>query len=118
MKRNQSGMTLLGFLLVLVVVGFAAFIAMRLFPMYQEFYAVKSSLKGVAAEPGVSDMDPAKIQDLFFRRLYINYSESVKPSHVKIERMDGGWHPKRLNIQRIKFCWPNIVRPLRALEFA
>ena len=45
----------------------------------------------VAAEPGVSDMDPAKIQDLFFRRLYINYSESVKPSHVKIERMDGGW---------------------------
>ena len=39
----------------------------------------------------LQDMDPAKIQDLFFRRLYINYSESVKPSHVKIERMDGGW---------------------------
>ena len=91
MKRKQSGMTLLSFVMVLAVVGFAAYIAMRLFPMYQEFYAVKSSLKGVAAEPGVSDMDPAKIQDLFFRRLYINYSESVKPSHVKIERMDGGW---------------------------
>ena len=94
MKRNQSGMTLLGFLLVLVVVGFAAFIAMRLFPMYQEFYAVKSSLKGVAAEPGVSDMDPAKIQDLFFRRLYINYSENVKAENVKIERIDGGWNMK------------------------
>ena len=94
MKRNQSGMTLLGFLLVLVVVGFAAFIGMKLFPMYQEFYAVKSSLKGVAAEPGVSDMDPAKIQDLFFRRLYINYSENVKPGNVKIERIDGGWNMK------------------------
>jgi len=91
MKRNQGGMTLLGFLMVLVVVGFAAFIAMRLFPMYQEYYAVKSSLKGLATEPGVSDMDPAKIQDLFFRRLYINYSQNVKPSNVKIERMDGGW---------------------------
>ena len=91
MKRNQSGMTLLGFLLVLVVVGFAAFIAMRLFPMYQEFYAVKSSLKGVAAEPGVSDMDPAKIQDLFFRRLYISYSENVKPANVKFDRRDNGW---------------------------
>lgn len=91
MKRNQGGMTLLGFLLVLVVVGFAAFIAMRLFPMYQEYYAVKSSLKGLAGEPGVSDMDPAKIQDLFFRRLYINYSQNVKPSNIKIERMDGGW---------------------------
>ncbi|MFT3667986.1 MAG: DUF4845 domain-containing protein [Pseudoxanthomonas sp.] len=91
MKRNQGGMTLLGFLLVLVVVGFAAFIAMRLFPMYQEFYAVKSSLKRVASEPGVSDMDPAKIQDLFFRNLYINYSENVKPGNIQIERLDGGW---------------------------
>ncbi|KRA44512.1 DUF4845 domain-containing protein [Pseudoxanthomonas sp. Root630] len=91
MKRNQGGMTLLGFLMVLVVVGFAAFIAMRLFPMYQEFYSVKSALKGLSNEAGVSDMDPAKIQDLFFRRLYINYSENVKPANVKIERMDGGW---------------------------
>lgn len=92
MKRNQGGMTLLGFLMVLMVVGFAAFIAMRLFPMYQEYYSVKSALKGLSAEPGVSDMDPAKIQDLFFRRLYINYSENVKPANVKIERMDGGWN--------------------------
>jgi len=91
MKRNQGGMTLLGFLMVLIVVGFAAFIAMRLFPMYQEYYSVKSALKGLSGEAGVSDMDPAKLQDLFFRRLYINYSENVKPANVKIERMDGGW---------------------------
>ncbi|MEL1264882.1 DUF4845 domain-containing protein [Pseudoxanthomonas putridarboris] len=94
MKRNQSGITLMSFLIVLAVVGFAAFIGMRLFPMYQEYYAVKSSLKGLAGEPGVGDMDPAKIQDLFFRRLYINYSENVKPGNIKIERMDGGWKMK------------------------
>lgn len=92
MKRNQSGITLTSFMIVLVVVGFAAFIAMRLFPMYQEYYSVRSALKGLASEPGVSDMDPAKMQDLFFRRLYINYSENVKPGNVKIERMDGGWN--------------------------
>ena len=92
MKRNQSGMTLLSFVMVLAVVGFAAYIAMRLFPMYQEFYAVKSSLKGLANEQGVADMDPARIQELFFRRLNINYSNNVKPSQVKIERMDGGWN--------------------------
>jgi hypothetical protein len=94
MKRNQSGITLMSFLIVLAVVGFAAFIGMRLFPMYQEYFAVKSSLKGLATEPGVGDMDPAKIQDLFFRRLYINYSENVKPANIKIERMDGGWKMK------------------------
>lgn len=36
-------------------------------------------------------MDPARIQDLFFRRLYISYSQNVKKEHVKIQRVDNGW---------------------------
>ena len=91
MKRKQGGLSLLGFLVVLAVVGFAAYVGMKLFPMYQEYYSVQSAMKGLANEPGVADMDPAKIQDLFFRRLYINYSENVKPQNVKFERTEGGW---------------------------
>ena len=91
MKRKQSGLSLVGFLVVLAVVGFAAYVGMKLFPMYQEYYSVHSAMKGLANEPGVADMDPAKVQDLFFRRLYINYSENVKPQNVKFERMEGGW---------------------------
>ena len=91
MKRKQSGLSLVGFLVVLAVVGFAAYVGMKLFPMYQEYYSVQSAMKGLANEPGVADMDPAKVQDLFFRRLYINYSENVKPQNVKFERIEGGW---------------------------
>ena len=91
MKRKQSGLSLVGFLVVLAVVGFAAYVGMKLFPMYQEYYSVTSAMKGLANEPGVADMDPAKVQDLFFRRLYINYSENVKPQNVKFERVEGGW---------------------------
>ena len=91
MKHKQSGLSLVGFLVVLAVVGFAAYVGMKLFPMYQEYYSVQSAMKGLANEPGVADMDPAKVQDLFFRRLYINYSENVKPQNVKFERMEGGW---------------------------
>lgn len=91
MKRKQGGLSLLGFLVVLAVVGFAAYVGMKLFPMYQEYYSVQSAMKGLANEPGVADMDPAKVQDLFFRRLYINYSENVKPQNVKFERTEGGW---------------------------
>ena len=91
MKRTQRGMTLIGFIIVLAVVGIFAYVAMKLVPMYSEYYAVKSALKGLQAEPGIANRDPAKIQDLFFRRLYISYAENVKPEHVKIERVDGGW---------------------------
>jgi hypothetical protein len=91
MKRTQSGMTLIAFVIVLAVVGLFAYVAMKLVPMYSEYYAVKQALKGLASEPGIADQDPAKIQDLFFRRLYISYAEDVKPEHVKISRIDSGW---------------------------
>ena len=91
MKRTQRGMTLIGFIIVLAVVGVFAYIAMKLVPMYSEYYAVKQALKGLQQEPGIANRDPAKIQDLFFRRLYISYAENVKPGNVKIERIDGGW---------------------------
>lgn len=91
MKRTQSGMTLLGFIVVLAVVGLFAYVGMKLFPMYSEFFAVKSALKGMAVEAGIADRDPAKIQDLFFRRLYISYAENVKPENVKVTRIDNGW---------------------------
>ena len=91
MKRMQSGMTLIGFVIVLAVVGLFAYVGMKLIPMYSEYYSVKQALKGLAEEPGIADQDPAKIQDLFFRRLYISYAENVKPEHVKITRIDAGW---------------------------
>ena len=91
MKRTQSGMTLIGFIIVLGVVGLFAYIGMKLVPMYSEYYAVKQALKGLQQEPGIANRDPGKIQDLFFRRLYISYAENVQPENVKIKRIDRGW---------------------------
>jgi Tfp pilus assembly protein PilE len=89
--NTQRGMTLTSFLAVLIVVGFFLYIGMRPFPMYQEYYAVRSAMKSLANEPGVGSMEPARIQELFFKRLYINYSENVKPADVKFDRRDNGW---------------------------
>jgi hypothetical protein len=91
MKRTQGGMTLIGFILVLGVVGLFAYVGMKVIPMYSEFFSVKKALKSLATEPDIADTDPGKIQDLFFRRLYVSYAEDVKPEHVKIKRIDSGW---------------------------
>lgn len=93
-RRHQGGLSLIGFVIVLALVGFFVYIGMQLVPMYLEYYSVKQALKGLANEPGVGNQDPSRIKDLFFRRLYINYSENVKPENVKIERIEngGGWN--------------------------
>ncbi len=89
--KTQRGMTLTSFLVVLIVVGFFLYVGMKLFPMYQEYYAVRSAMKSLAKEPSVGTMAPAQIQELFFKRLYINYSDNVKPANVKFNRRDNGW---------------------------
>ena len=93
MKRSQRGMTLMSFVVVLAVVGFAAYLAMKLFPMYNEYYSVRSAMKGLKNEPGIANFDPGKIKEQFFRKLDISYSSHVKPEHVKITRNEkgGGW---------------------------
>jgi hypothetical protein len=92
MRRTQSGITLLGFILILAVVGIFIYVGMKVIPMYSEYYSVKQSLKGLSLEPGIENASPDKIRNLFFRRLYVNYSENVKPENVKIQRMEGGWN--------------------------
>ena len=91
MKRKQSGLTLIGFIIVLGVVGVFAYCGMKLFPMYSEFYSVKQALTGLAAEPGIATKDPARVKDLLFRRLYVSYAENVKPNNVKITRDGQGY---------------------------
>lgn len=91
MRRNQSGMTLVSFVIVMGVVGFFLYIAMKLFPMYSEYYSVRSSLKALAAEPGVAGQDPAQIKDtLVNKRLYVNNATSVKSENIIVEQVNGG----------------------------
>jgi hypothetical protein len=92
MKRSQSGISMLGFIMILAVVGVGVYVGMKVVPMYTEYYAVKKSLDGLSLEPGINTAPPDRIKSLFFRRLYVNYSDNVKPEDVAIERTDGGWH--------------------------
>lgn len=91
MKRAQSGMTLIGFVIVLAVVGVFIYMGMKTIPMYSEYYAVKQAMNGLASEPGVASMDSGKIRDLFFRRLYVSYAENVKAENIKLTRKGADW---------------------------
>lgn len=92
MKSKQTGMTLLGFIIVLAVAGVFAYVGMKLVPMYTEFFSVKTAMKDLANESGIASQDPAKIRDLFFRKLYVSYSDgNIKPEDVKLTRQGAGW---------------------------
>src|SRR5690606_17047783 len=84
MHRRQRGFTLIGLLVVLAVVGFFAYLAMRLFPVYSEYYSVVSAMKGLAKEEGIRGLSAEAIRQRFDKRLYTSYVESVKPNNVTV----------------------------------
>ncbi len=91
MKRSISGITLIGFLMVLAVVGFFAYIAMKLFPVYSEYYGVLQAMKALQVEPAITNKTPDQIRSLLDRKFNISYVTSVKPNNIRITRNGGGY---------------------------
>jgi hypothetical protein len=83
-------MTLLGFVIVLVIAGFFAFIIMKLFPPYAEHHAVRQAMLELASEPGVAQKSPAEIRKMLDAKLYINYV-TLKPEAIKVDRTGQGY---------------------------
>lgn len=92
MNRKQSGMTLIGFLITLAVIVLFMYCAMKVFPMYSEYYSVKQALAGIAAEPDMASASTDKIRTRFKRRLDMSYANNVKEMDaLKIEPTDTGY---------------------------
>lgn len=87
--RKQRGLTLIGFVLLLVLALFFAYIGMKLVPIYTQYYSVVKAMQGVADEPGAADMSPNRIRNAFFQRLGIDYVSGVEQEHVRVTRRDG-----------------------------
>ncbi len=88
-KKNQRGITLMGFMMVLSVLGFFIFLGLRLFPAYSEFNSVKSDMEGLKAQPNAASLSPARVLDFLYRRFDISYVSTVKPEHIFFDKKNG-----------------------------
>ena len=80
----------MSFVVVLLVLGCIAYLAMRVVPAYLEYFQVVKAMEGVAQEPGVETMDPTRMHSLLGRRFDIGYVETIQDKDVKIIRDTNG----------------------------
>ncbi len=91
MKSKQSGITLIGFLIVMVVVGFFGYMAMKLLPSYSEFMGVTKSMKQIATE-GTNGKTLDDIRRALMFKMNFQYVDdaTIKPKDITIQRDAGG----------------------------
>lgn len=100
MRKVQHGITLIGFIVVLAVVGFFAYVGMQLFPMYTEFHAVKAAMTKVQLTPGSSQMSIEQIWRILDANFYTSYVDSVKRTHVTLDKKNGSWLRIRYEVRK------------------
>lgn len=84
LNRQQQGMTLMGYVLILFVIGFFAIMAMKLTPLYLEYQAVVNVMEGASKESVSST--PAALRSTLGKRLGINQVTRVDAKDFKIRR--------------------------------
>jgi Tfp pilus assembly major pilin PilA len=98
MKKQQAGMTLISWVIVLGVIAFLAAFVMRLFPMYQEYYGVVQVMKGMEKEITANKLTKQQVMLLLNKRFNTGYIFSVKKDNIELERGKNNVHVDKIII--------------------
>lgn len=83
--KSQRGMTAIGWLIVLGLIGFFVLLALRMIPSYLEFATVSSSLESLQNEPGMANKTPQDIRTMLDKRFDINAVNSITAKDVAVQ---------------------------------
>jgi Tfp pilus assembly major pilin PilA len=98
MKKQQAGMTLISWVIVLGIIAFLATFLMRLFPMYQEYYGVVQVMEGMEKEITANKLTKQQVRTLLSKRFNTGYIFSVKEDNIELERGKNNVHVDKIII--------------------
>jgi len=106
-QSKQKGITMIGFIMLLAVLGFFAYAAMKLWPAYAEYFGVVKSMKALQSEAGVENMSIDLIRaklNVQFDLQYVD-DKNVPPSAIQMVTANGQ-HSLRIAYDRdIQFLY-------------
>jgi hypothetical protein len=106
MKSKQTGITLIGFMFVLVIAAFFGFMAMKLVPAYVEFMGVNKAMNQVASS-GVEgkSLDDLR-RDLMFKMGFQYVDDAtIRPKDIIIKRANNAAQLSVSYDKRIPFMY-------------
>ena len=94
---RQNGISLVGMVIVLAVLGFFGYAAMKLIPTYTEYFGVIKSMKSIGDTPNAAEMSLEEIRKQLSLNFGVQYVDdaTVPPAGIKLETAGGA---RRLRI--------------------
>ncbi len=89
-SETQRGMTVIGMLMLLIVIAFVVLIAMKVVPMYIQYFSIKSTIESIRKEPQLAQMSTQDIQNAIQKRFDIGYVDNITARDLKIRNENRG----------------------------
>ncbi len=94
MKQRQRGMTFLGMVTILVILGAALYAGIRLVPVFLEYTKVARALEQVRDEHSAIDTNAQMIRNSLERRWDVEDIKSIGWKEVEIKKSNEGFDVK------------------------
>jgi hypothetical protein len=108
-RQQQTGLTMISWMLVFVFIGVIAMTVIRLFPVYLEHMGVKSSLNSLLSDQSLRGAGPSELRNALMRRIDVNDVDRVKSEDITIQR-DG-------NVYRVNIAYEVVVPFIQNVSF-
>ena len=84
--KNQAGLTAIGLILILILVGFAVYIILRVAPAYIEALSVGDVVNSLKKELDLKEKPREEIYNMIKKRLDVNDIKSVEKDDITIQK--------------------------------
>jgi hypothetical protein len=103
MNRRQSGMTAIGYILVLGVLACAVAFVLRIFPLYNEYFSVKAAMESTRNQPAASLKTTRDVRKVFLKNVQLNnvswFNDKTAKDHVFVIKPKKKGEPRLLNVK-------------------
>mgnify|MGYP000176859864 CR=1 FL=1 len=89
LRNRQSGMSFIGMMIIVIMVGFFVMCGIRMIPRYLEFVTVKEIVTKIATAPDAEELTVSEIRQKIANVFNTNQIYDLKPRDVEVYRKEG-----------------------------
>ena len=87
-RRQQTGITVIATLLILIFIGFVVLLLLKIVPIYMEYFQIRKAVESVKSETSLNTSG-AEIQKKLSRRFDIDYITAIEAKDLKVRKGNG-----------------------------
>ncbi|MDP1709064.1 MAG: DUF4845 domain-containing protein [Gammaproteobacteria bacterium] len=89
-SNKQDGISAIGFLFILALIGIVTLVALRLYPAYMENFKVAFAMDSLSTQADIGEKRRSEIIDMLVKRLDVDNVDHVKPANIEIKPGNNG----------------------------